>query len=75
MITAARGDSRIHVVASGETLYRGLLLQGEEKSFTNRASLAIYLSNAGDVDLTLNGEKLAPLGGRNEEIRKSFWAK
>lgn len=75
VITAARGDSRIHVVASGETLYRGLLLQGEEKSFTDRASVAIYLSNAGDVDLTLNGEKLAPLGGRNEEIRKSFWAK
>ena len=75
VITAARGDSRIHVVASGETLYRGLLLQGEEKSFTDRASVAIYLSNAGDVDLTLNGEKLAPLGGRNEEIRKSFRAK
>jgi cytoskeletal protein RodZ len=75
VITAARGDSRIHVVASGKTLYRGLLLQGEEKSFTDRASVAIYLSNAGDVDLTLNGEKLAPLGGRNEEIRKSFRAK
>lgn len=75
VITAARGDSRIHVVASGETLYRGLLPQGEEKSFTDRVSVAIYLSNAGDVDLTLNGEKLAPLGGRNEEIRKSFRAK
>lgn len=75
VITAARGDSRIHVVASGETLYRGLLPQGEEKSFTDRASVAIYLSNAGDVDLTLNGEKLAPLGGRNEEIRKTFRAK
>lgn len=75
VITAARGDSRIHVVASGETLYRGPLLQGETKSFSDRASIAIYLSNAGDVDLTLNGEKLAPLGGRNEEIRKSFRAK
>jgi cytoskeletal protein RodZ len=75
VITAARGDSRIHVVASGKTLYRGLLLQGEEKSFTDRTSIAIYLSNAGDVDLTLNGEKLAPLGGRNEEIRETFRAK
>lgn len=75
VITAARGDSRIHVVASGETLFRGPLLQGEGKSFTDRASIAIYLSNAGDVDLTLNGEKLAPLGGPNEEIRKTFRAK
>jgi cytoskeleton protein RodZ len=75
VITAARGDSRIHVVAAGKTLFKGPLGQGEEKSFTDRASIAIYLSNAGDVDLTLNGEKLAPLGGRNEEIRETFRAK
>jgi cytoskeletal protein RodZ len=75
VITAARGDSRIHVVSSGETLFRGPLLQGETKSFSDQASIAIYLSNAGDVDLTLNGEKLAPLGGRNEEIRETFRAK
>jgi cytoskeleton protein RodZ len=75
VITAARGDSRIHVVASGETLFRGPLLQGETKSFSDQASIAIYLSNSGDLDLTLNGEKLAPLGGPNEEIRKTFRAK
>jgi cytoskeletal protein RodZ len=75
VITAARGDSRIHVVASGETLFRGPLRQGEAKSFSDQVSIAIYLSNAGDLDLTLNGEKLAPLGGPNEEIRKTFRAK
>ena len=75
VITAARGDSRIHVVAAGKTLFKGPLGQGEEKSFTDRTSIAIYLSNAGDVDLTLNGEKFAPLGGRNEEIRETFRAK
>ena len=72
---AARGDSRIHVVASGETLYRGLLLQGEEKIFTDQVSIAIYLSNAGAVDLTLNGEKLPPRGEQNQEIRETFRAK
>jgi cytoskeletal protein RodZ len=75
VISAARGDSRIHVVASGETLYKGLLLQGEEKIFTDQVSIAIYLSNAGDVDLTLNGEKLPPRGERNQEIRETFRAK
>jgi cytoskeleton protein RodZ len=75
VISAARGDSRIHVVASGQTLYRGPLVQGAEKSFTDQKSIAIYLSNAGDVDLTLNGEKLAPLGERNQEIRQTFRAK
>jgi len=75
VISAARGDSRIHVVASGKTLYKGPLLKGEEKSYTDQLSIAIYLSNAGDIDLTLNGEKLAPLGGPNEEIRQTFRAK
>ena len=75
VISAARGDSRIHVVASGETLYKGPLLQGEEKIFTDQVSIAIYLSNAGDVDLTLNGEKLPPRGERNQEIRETFRAK
>lgn len=75
VITAARGDSRIHVVASGETLYRGPLLLGEEKIFTDQRTIAIYLSNAGDVDLTLNGEKLPPRGERNQEIRETFRAK
>lgn len=75
MITGARGDSRIHVVASGQTLFRGPLLQGDEKSFTDRVSISIYLSNAGDVDLTLNGKKLPPRGERNQEIRETFRAK
>jgi len=75
VISAARGDARIHVVASGNTLYRGPLLQGEEKSFNDRVSISIYLSNAGDIDLTLNGEKLAPRGARNQEIRETFRAK
>lgn len=74
VISAARGDSRIHVVAAGETLYKGLLLQGEEKSFKDDVSIAIYLSNAGDVDLTLNGEKLPPRGEQNQEIRETFRA-
>jgi hypothetical protein len=55
-------------------LYKGPLLQGEEKSFKDEVSIAIYLSNAGDVDLTLNGEKLPPRGEQNQEIRETFRA-
>jgi hypothetical protein len=40
-----------------------------------KRQISIYLSNAGDLDLTLNGEKLAPLGVRNQEIRKTFRSK
>jgi cytoskeletal protein RodZ len=74
-ISAARGNSNIDVVINGESLYKGPLFQGETKSFSSPNSISIYLSNAGDLDLTLNGEKIAPLGARNEEIRKTFRSK
>lgn len=74
-ISAARGNSNIDVVVAGESLFKGPLFQGETKSFSAPDSISIYLSNAGDLDLTLNGEKIAPLGQRNEEIRKTFRSK
>jgi len=74
-ISATRGNSNIDVVVDGQHLYKGPMFQGDEKSFNAPTSISIYLSNAGDLDLTLNGEKLAPLGERNQEIRKTFRSK
>jgi cytoskeletal protein RodZ len=74
-ISAARGNSNINVVVAGKNLYKGPLFQGETKSFNAPNSISIYLSNAGDLDLTLNGEEIAPLGARNQEIRKTFRSK
>jgi cytoskeletal protein RodZ len=74
-ISATRGNSNIDVVVDGKSLYKGPLFQGETKSFNAPTSISIYLSNAGDLDLTLNGEKIAPLGARNQEIRKTFRSK
>lgn len=74
-ISATRGNSNIDVVVDGKHLYKGPLFQGETKSFSAPNAISIYLSNAGDLDLTLNGEKIAPLGARNEEIRKTFRSK
>ena len=74
-ISAARGNSNIDVVIGGASLYKGPLFQGETKSFSAPNAISIYLSNAGDLDLTLNGEKIAPRGARNEEIRKTFRSK
>jgi cytoskeletal protein RodZ len=74
-IEATRGNSNIDVVIGGVSVYKGPLFQGESKSFVGRDSISVYLGNAGDLDLTLNGEKLAPLGDRNQEIRKTFRAK
>jgi len=74
-IAATRGNSNIDVVIGGVSVYKGPLFQGESKSFVGESSISVYLGNAGDLDLTLNGEKLAPLGDRNQEIRKTFRAK
>jgi cytoskeletal protein RodZ len=73
-IAATRGNSNIDVVIGGVSVYKGPLFQGESKSFVGETSISIYLGNAGDLDLTLNGEALAPLGDRNQEIRKTFRA-
>ena len=72
VISAARGNSNIDVVVEGKHLFKGPLFQGDVKSFEAKASVSVYLSNAGDLDLTVNGEKLAPLGARNQEVRKTF---
>lgn len=74
-IAATRGSSNIHVVAGGKTLFQDPIFQGDTKTFSAPTSISIYLSNAGDLDLTLNGEQLAPLGMRNQEIRKTFRSK
>lgn len=75
VISAVRGNSNINVVIGGKDIYKGPLFQGESKSFTAPNSISIYLSNAGDLDLTLNGKKLSPLGERNQEVRKTFRSK
>jgi cytoskeletal protein RodZ len=75
LIAATRGNSNIDVVIGGVHVYKGPLFQGESKSFVGENSISVFLGNAGDLDLTLNGEKLAPLGDRNQEIRKTFRAK
>lgn len=74
-ISATRGNSNVDVVVDGQHLFKGPMFQGDSKSFDAPTSISIYLSNAGDLDLTLNGEKLAPLGARNQEIRKTFRSK
>jgi hypothetical protein len=74
-IAATRGNSNIDVVVDGKHLFKGLIFQGDSKSFSAPTSISIYLGSAGDLDLTLNGTALAPLGERNQEVRKTFRSK
>jgi cytoskeleton protein RodZ len=71
-IVAARGNSYIDIVVDGKHVSKGSLFQGDSKSFQGNTAISIYLSNPAGLDLTLNGKALAPLGGQNEEVRRTF---
>lgn len=71
-LSAVRGNSLIDVVINGEHVFKGSLFQGESKSFNSDTSISIYLSNPAGLDVIVNGETLPPLGGQNEEVRRTF---
>lgn len=71
-LVASRGNSYIHIIVDGKTAEKGSLFQGETKSFTGKNVVSIYLSNPAGLNLTLNGKQLPPLGGQNEEVRRTF---
>jgi cytoskeleton protein RodZ len=71
-VTAARGNSLIDIVIDGQHVAKGSLFQGETKSFEATTSISVYFSNPGDLDVTVNGELLAPLGAKNQEVRRTF---
>ena len=71
-LVASRGNSYIHIIVDGKTAEKDSMFQGETKSFTGKNVVSIYLSNPAGLDLTLNGKQLPPLGGQNEEVRRTF---
>ncbi len=71
-VTAARGNSLIDIVIDGQHVAKGSLFQGETKSFDATTSISVYFSNPADLDVTVNGELLAPLGAKNQEVRRTF---
>ncbi len=71
-ITASRGNSLIDIVVDGEHVDKGSIFQGESKSFEATTSISVFFSNPAGLDVTVNGELLEPLGGQNQEVRRTF---
>ena len=71
-IAAVRGNSQIDIVIEGQHVFKGSIFQGESKSFKSADSISVYLSNPAGLDVSVNGELQAPLGGQNEEVRRTF---
>ena len=71
-LSALRGNSFVNVVVDGKSVLKGSIFQGDEKTFKGESSISLYLSNPAGVDVTHNGKLLTPLGGQNQEVRRTF---
>lgn len=72
VISAPRGNSYINIIVDGKEIEKGSIFQGETKSYKGSSVISVYLSNPAGLDVTFNGKQLAPLGGQNEEVRRTF---
>lgn len=72
VISASRGNSYINIIVDGKDVEKASIFQGEKKSYQGLTSISVYFSNPAALDVTYNGKVIAPLGGENEEVRRTF---
>jgi cytoskeletal protein RodZ len=72
LLSAVRGNSFINVVVDGTSVIKGSIFQGDIKTYKGSKSISLYLSNPAGIDVTYNGKLLPPLGGQNQEVRRTF---
>jgi cytoskeletal protein RodZ len=72
VILIAEGRSWVEVVADGERVFRGFMVQGDEETFYANERLQVHLGDAGVVRVVVNGEDMGYLGGSGEVVHKEF---
>ena len=72
VVSAPRGNSYIDIIVDGKDVEKGSIFQGQTKTYKGTAVISVYFSNPAGLDVTFNGKLLAPLGGQNEEVRRTF---
>jgi cytoskeletal protein RodZ len=72
VVSAPRGNSYIDIIVDGKEVEKSSIFQGEKKSYQGLTSISVYFSNPAALDVTYNGKLLAPLGGENQEVRRTF---
>jgi cytoskeletal protein RodZ len=72
VVSAPRGNSYINIIVDGKDVEKSSIFQGEKKSYQGLTSISVYFSNPAALDVTYNGKLLAPLGGENQEVRRTF---
>lgn len=72
MALSASSSVRVDIVIEGTHVFKGQMLAGESKSFDSDSSISVYFSDAGALDVTVNGENLGRLGDAGEVLRRTF---
>jgi len=73
VVSTPKGKSWLFVSDSqGRTLFSGQLAQGLSKVFSSDTQLNLKIGNAGGVDLTVNGKKIASIGAVGEVVSVSY---
>ena len=57
---------------TGQELFQGLLQDGQQKTFADKARIKLVIGNAGGVDLTVNGSDIGAPGRRGQVARVQF---
>jgi len=73
VVSTPKGKSWLFVSdAQGRTLFSSQLAQGLSKVFSSDTQLNLKIGNAGGVDLTVNGKKIASIGAVGEVVSVSY---
>lgn len=68
----AAGNSWLRIDTDGEQAYEGFLREGEAWKGTAQERVRVRMGNAGDTQITLNGTRLDPQGGRGEVVEREW---
>lgn len=72
LVVSAHDDSWLTIIADGQPLFQGTLAAGRQQSISAQNEVVLKSGNIGGLDITFNGNKLAPQGSAAEVKTLTF---
>ena len=72
LVIAARQQCWLEVSCDGVNQYTGTMNAGEQFSYEARQSIVVRAGNAGGIELSLNDQKLPPLGAVGQVVERKY---
>jgi len=73
LVVLERAWLQVHV--DGEKVFEGVFDEGTKITWNGKERVAVRCNNAGGVEVTLNGQKLGPLGKRGQVVDQEWTTK